>query len=360
MPRIAAFVTPHGFGHAARTAAVLEALAGRVAGLEIEIWTTVPEWFFAESLRSPFELVPGPFDVGFVQASPVEEDLDATVRALDAFERDAEARAHRAADRMRRAGVDLVLADQCPLGLEAARRAGVRSILMESFTWDWIYEPLLERAPRLAFHRQLCRERLETAGEWIQLEPVCAPRPGSPRSPPVARVPRADRATVRQRLRIGEGERLVLVSLGGVEYRLRELRSLARERGCVFVVPGGADRETHEGNLRLLPHHSPVHHPDLVAAADLLVCKLGYSTVAEAWAAGTPLAYLPRPGFRESGPLAAFVARELPARELAAGSLDDGSWIEAVRELLAAPRPEPRRSGGAEGVAAFLAERLGT
>ena len=35
--------------------------------------------------------------------------------------------------------VDLVVADIPPLGLAAARRAGVPGIGVSNFTWDWIF-----------------------------------------------------------------------------------------------------------------------------------------------------------------------------------------------------------------------------
>ncbi|HXT19713.1 MAG TPA: hypothetical protein VN923_03090, partial [Thermoanaerobaculia bacterium] len=87
--RIACFVTPHGFGHAARACAVIEALGlGNIEPglpLEVELFTTVPEWFFAASLRGPFGYHPVRTDVGLAQRDAMDEDLTATVRELDAF-----------------------------------------------------------------------------------------------------------------------------------------------------------------------------------------------------------------------------------------------------------------------------------
>ena len=97
-------------------------------------------------------------------------------------------------------------------------------------------------------------------------------------------------------------------------------------------------------HLRLLPHHSPIYHPDLVAAADLVVGKLGYSTVAESFAAGTRMLYVPRPTFRESAVLEAWVAARLPAEAMPFEALRAGRWVGRVAGLLARPRPVPRPS----------------
>ena len=44
--RIAYFISPHGFGHAARAAAVMQAISDTDAAVGFEIFTTVPSWFF--------------------------------------------------------------------------------------------------------------------------------------------------------------------------------------------------------------------------------------------------------------------------------------------------------------------------
>ncbi len=52
--RIAYFISPHGFGHAARAAAVMEVLSEIDTGVQFEIFTTVPSWFFQDSMSAPY------------------------------------------------------------------------------------------------------------------------------------------------------------------------------------------------------------------------------------------------------------------------------------------------------------------
>ena len=52
--QIAYFVTPHGFGHAARAAAVMSSLYDRLPQVHFQIYTTVPRWFFSTSVKAPF------------------------------------------------------------------------------------------------------------------------------------------------------------------------------------------------------------------------------------------------------------------------------------------------------------------
>jgi len=358
--RLAAFVSPHGFGHAARSAALLEALRGRLPALEIELWTSVPRWFFEESLGFPFRYREVACDVGLVQKSPVEEDLPATVAALDLLWSGdtGKARTRDLSAALIASGAALVVCDIAPLGLQLARQAGIPSVLVENFTWDWIYEPLVGAEPGLGPWVPLLRERFALAEMHLQLEPACAPDGSAVAIPPMARAPRQSAIEVRRRLEVPEGAAMVLVSLGGVEHRLASIAPLFDQAETTFVLPGASDREERIRNVRLLPHRSPVHHPDLVAAADLVVGKLGYSTVAEAVAAGTRILYVPRPGFRESAVLETYVQARLPAEEIRFEELESGRWVDRVPALLERARPSPRLANGAGVAAEAIARRF--
>lgn len=362
MLRLAAFVSPHGFGHAARTVAVLEALGERLPELEVDLWTSVPPWFFAESLTVPWRFRELVCDVGLVQKSPVEEDLPASLAALDRGWRleGGKDRLEEVASELVADGCHVVLCDIAPLGLAVARVAGLPSILVENFTWDWIYEPLVAAEPGFAPWIERLRSCFALADLHLQLEPVCRPTAEATPIPPVARRPLSSPASVRRRLGVDEGRAMILVSLGGIAHRLDRLTLLADREDCVFVLPGAAEEERWERNLRLLPHHSPVHHPDLVAAADVVAGKLGYSTVAESLAAGARLLYVPRPGFRESETLEAYVCDRLPSLAIGWAELQTGQWTERLKGLLTVPRPPAVPSRGATvaagRIASFLAE----
>ncbi len=355
--RFAFFVTPHGFGHAARTAAIVEALGRRLPHVDVDLWTSVPIWFFEESLTVPFRYHELHCDVGLIQSSPVEEDLPASLAALVGFWTAAERfRTREVAAAVGASGAACVLCDIAPFGLDVSRAAGLPAVLIENFTWDWIYEPLADGEPRFAYWTERLRGKLVQADLHLQLEPVCHPAAGAVGVSPVARSPLQSRARTCERLGIRPDDTLVLVSLGGVEHRLASLAAVREYRDATFVIPGASGDERWEGNLRLLPHHSPIYHPDLVAAADLVVGKLGYSTVAEAVAAGSRMLYVPRPGFRESEVLAGFVGERIPAAPIALPDLESGAWVERLPDLLSRPRPAAAASTGAAAAADRIAE----
>ena len=361
--RIAWFVTPHGFGHAARACAVIEALGERLP-LALDLFTTVPEWFFAASLRVPFGYHAVRCDVGLAQRDAMDEDLDATVRELDAFLPWPAALVDGLADAVRAHECEAVLCDVAPLGIAVARAAGRRAALVENFTWDWIYESYVDRVPALARHSAELARWFAAADLRVQTEPRCRPWPGAVVVPPVARLPRRSRDDVRRELGIEPAQRVVLVTMGGIPWDYAAMVASGGPRlpglpdGVVLVVPGGASEPRRLPWARLLPFHSELYHPDLVAAADAVIGKLGYSTLAECWCSGVPFGFVPRPSFPESPVLAAAIANEGAGVEVSAGALSAASW-EWLEGVLAVPREDGGRQRGSAQAASAIAEWLG-
>ena len=355
---IAVFVSPHGYGHAARACAVMEALAVLDRALAFEVFTLVPEWFFADSLSCRFGYHPLLTDVGLAQTTPIAEDLDETLRRLAGFLPFGDAALDALAAELHRLGCRLALADISPLGLAAARRAQIPSVLVENFTWDWIYEPYVERRPAFEPAIATLAAVFAAADARIQTEPVCRRDGRFAVVPPVSRAPRTPATAIRRALGLPEDAPTVLITMGGVPWRPAALDRLESHPEVFSVVPGASDRLERRGRLVALPHRSGFFHPDLVHAADAVVGKLGYSTVAEVYAAGVPLGHVGRPTFRESAALAAFVNGAMPGFEITPGELASGAWLERLPALLTLGRARGRRANGAEAAARIALELL--
>ena len=81
--RIAYFISPHGYGHAARASAVMQALHELDSKIRFEIFTKVPRWFFEQSLVGAFGYHSLLTDIGLAQKTPLLEDLPETIRRLE-------------------------------------------------------------------------------------------------------------------------------------------------------------------------------------------------------------------------------------------------------------------------------------
>lgn len=347
---IGAFITPHGFGHATRGIAVLEALQRRLPNLGIEICTTVPEHLFTESLAN-VTMHPVVPDIGLVQHNALVNDLPATVAALDALLPFGEETIDRFAQTLK--NCSCILSDIAPLGILVAERAGVPSILVENFTWDWIYQPYIAACPELEPHARALAAIYSRATLHIQTEPVCKAIPGNQTCPPVFRNTRTVPEAVRKS--IGAGTRkIVLVSLGGIEFALPCWQQLDQMADCFFVLAGQPKNCLLTPNCLAISRHSHLYHPDLIGAADLVVFKSGYSTAAECLQTGTRAVCITRPTFGESRVLDRYIRENLDGTLLDEETFLAGTWIDQLPELLTRPRLQPATQNGADCIADLL------
>jgi hypothetical protein len=352
--RIAYFITPHGFGHAARAAAIMVALQEIDPAIQFDLFTQVPRWLFQDSLVRSFRYYHVGTDIGLVQTTSLREDLPATVRRLDAFFPCDRALVTTLAALLRSASCALVLCDIAPLGLLAARAAGVPSVLIENFTWDWIYQGYVQEEARLARHIAYLQNIFAAADYHVQTEPVCCPSPADLTTPPVSRKPQRSASQTRAQLGLPMQAPAVLLTMGGVAESYAFLSQLHQYRDVFFVVLGTGDALERQDNIVLLPHRSAIFPPDLIYACDAVVSKTGYSTLAEVYHAGVPFGYVVRQRFREGPVLDAYITAHMSGLAITEPEFHSGAWLSCVPEILALPRQPQRETCGAAQIAHFV------
>jgi UDP:flavonoid glycosyltransferase YjiC (YdhE family) len=352
--RIAYFVTPHGFGHAARAAAVMVALQEIDPAIQFDIFTQVPHWFFQDSLVRDFRYYHVCTDIGVVQTTSLREDLPATVRRLDTFFPCNGALVTTLAALLRSASCALVLCDIAPLGIVAARAARVPSVLIENFTWDWIYQGYVQEEASLTRHIAYLQSIFAAADYHVQTEPVCCPCPADLTVLPVSRAPQHSTQQTRAQLGIPAQAPAVLLTMGGMPEPYTFLSQLQHDRDTFFVVLGAVDAPERRDHVVLLPHRSPVFPPDLVYACDAVVSKTGYSILVETYHAGVPFGYVRRQRFREGPVLEAYIAAHMSGIAMAEPEFHSGAWLTRLSELLTLPRQSQREAYGAQQIARFV------
>jgi hypothetical protein len=349
--RISYFITPHGFGHAARAAAVMESLHGLDPRVEFDLFTKVPRWFFIDSLSCKFLYHPLRSDIGVVQKSPFASDLPETLKLLDDFYPPNPDIVARLSDMLEKRRSRLVVCDISPLGIVAAKRAGIPCLLVENFTWDWIYEDYAAEHEGFLKHIDYLKDVFSSVDHHIQTQPVCNPWTADLTTSPVSRKPRMPASVVRKKLNLSDEAKVVLVTAGGIPSQFPSLETISGEGGLLFLIPGATETIETQGNVILLPHHSGFFHPDLVNASDVVVGKVGYSTLAEVYWAGVPFGYVSRSGFRESGPLARFIEQNMRGMAIPEEELYQGSWVSKIGEILSMKRLPPGGVNGADQIA---------
>lgn len=324
---------------------------------KFHLYTTVPEWFFEDSQIYSWTYHACVNDIGMVQKTALQEDIDATLEQLARFIPFPIEQVTQLADEMRALNVNLVMCDISPLGLQAAAQAGLPAVLIENFTWDWIYSGYAAKADQFQPFVDYLRKQLSLAGVHIRTAPYCDVTSADLISAPVSRRPRSSREETRNRLGIEPSQQAVLVTMGGIADKW-DFTALGRlYPQTLFVIPAGAESELRVANIHYLPHHHSFFHPDLVAACDAVIGKVGYSTIAETYWAGVPFGYISRQGFRESAEMTAFIRANMPGLEISQEEFEMGEWPYRIGDLLQLHPVQRAGENGAGQIAEYLAGR---
>jgi len=349
----------------------MAAIQQRTPKVGFEIFTQVPRWFFEDSLSEPFGYHPMLTDIGLAQKTALVEDMPETLKRLDDFLPFDDFRVQDTASQIRQLECQMVICDIAPMGIAVAREAGIPSVLIENFTWDWIYEAYLNDVPELRRHIAYLGEVFNTADYYVQTQPVCRPCQVDLTTSPVGRKIRTSRQQIRQQLDIPDQAKVVMITMGGIPWQYGFLEDLVKREDVYFIIPGadssqcpdidpltGTGRLAGAGGVMLLPHHSDFFHPDLVNAADAIIGKAGYSTVAEVYNAGIPFGYVERPRFRETQALTDFIEQGMKGLPITEAQFQSGTWLAFLADLLALPRIDRNDSYGADQVADFICALL--
>ncbi len=354
MREIACFISPHGFGHATRTIAIVEAIQLVQPDIHAHFFTTVPRSLFAQTLTN-FTYHPVVVDIGLVQSSALESDIPATIRRLDDFLPYGQSLLEELATLC--ANCSLILCDIAPLGIAVAQSVRIPSVLVENFTWDWIYQAYLRKYPKLQPHAQFLKKQSDQADYRIQTEPLCLQAPRDLYCRPIFRRIQRSKTPLREQLSCGD-KKLVIITMGGVFQQIPSCQNMETFPNIHFLFTGQKETKRIGENIGLLAQDCKIYHPDLLSAADVVVCKAGYSTVAECCQAGARVISIGRADFPETELLQKYLENRLGGVSIKPEMYQNGSWIALAADLLSCPKPVAASENGADQVASFLCNLL--
>jgi L-arabinokinase len=339
--RIVHYISGHGFGHTSRSVELLQAIVAMRPDVRIVIKTAAPAWLCDAVAGPAVTIVPFEADPGVTQTDSLHIDEPESVRRAVAFYGRFDALADREAAFLRSIGATLVLGDVPPLAHAAAARAGLRSIAISNFTWDWIYEgyeAFTREAPQVidkireAYGLAARALRLPMHGGFEAMAAVTVDIPF------IARRSTRDSAGTRRALGVPDDRPFVVASFGA--YGLTAAYDdIARAQGLTVLSPDST-----------LP--PGLAYQDVVAAADLVITKPGYGIVSECVANGTPLLYTSRGRFAEYDVFVAEMPRVVRCRFIPQDDLVAGRWRPHIEALLKQPPPPERAAVDGAGVAA--------
>jgi hypothetical protein len=261
---------------------------------------------------------------------------------------------------LRSENVDLVVTDVVPLACAVAREAGLPCIAVSNFSWDFIFSEYLIAAGS-GFRRLIMQIADDYASALCLLRlPGHVPMPAFREVidvPLVVRHAKRSAQEVRKDLGVRENERLAAFIYGGQppgkDWRLEE-RCLPPGWRCVVCSAGSPPGNGPLPSNFILAEED-AYIPDLVAAADCVVGKIGYGTTSECLAHSTPLVFLRRDFFNEEPFLRKLLEVNDAAVEMKRRDFLNGNWAPYLERALACKPCYALATNGAQVVAQLLA-----
>ncbi|KAL0315949.1 UNVERIFIED_CONTAM: L-arabinokinase [Sesamum radiatum] len=194
---------------------------------------------------------------------------------------------------------NLVASDAVPIACRAAADAGIRAVCVTNFSWDFIYAEYVMVAGRQS-HSIIWQiaEDYSHCDFLIRLPGYC-PMPAFSDvvdAPLVVRKLHKSRAEVRKELGIEEDAKVLIYNFGGQPAGWKLEKEYLPD-GWICLVCGASDEHELPENFVKLP--KDVYTPDLIAASDCMLGKIGYGTASEALAYKVPLIFVRRDYFNE-------------------------------------------------------------
>lgn len=361
------YISGHGFGHAIRQIAIINALHALAPALPIVVRTAAPEWLFTRTTCGASVFLPGDTDTGVAQVDSLRLDAAESVRQARTFTGRFDELAAREAALIRANNGRLVISDAPPLACAAAAAAGVPAIVCSNFTWDWIYREYSEQPGVETLVAEIGRVystasagwRLPLSGGFETIDPIID-------LPFVARHGRADLDPpgIRRAVDLPADRPLALVSFGGYGLHqlpltrldcLRDWDILLTTRGSASVTaPRGVHIVTEEEL-----YGRGFRYEDLVRAVDVVITKPGYGIIADCVANDSAMLYTSRGRFAEYDVMVREMPRYVRCQYLELEAFEAGTWKTALDTLAGLPAPPERvPTDGAQVAARMIADLI--
>lgn len=158
MSKVTFYISNHGFGHAARNIPIVESLLEQDENLCIEIKTgsNLIDFMRQSLLRYESRIVYHLMntDLGLIlKPGTMEVDKEVLLREIKRFVSTWDVLMEQETEWLTENKIDLVVSDIVPWIFKSARLAGVTSIFISNFTWAEIYQELFEEEVYLEYLR---------------------------------------------------------------------------------------------------------------------------------------------------------------------------------------------------------------
>ncbi|GFN29854.1 glycosyltransferase [Paenibacillus xylaniclasticus] len=357
MHTVAYYVSDYGYGHAARSIAVIRAwLQSAATPYRIVVCSSERILsFMRSSLQEHSESVcyrRCASELGYVlHAGSIEPDFAAFRKKYKAYVQALPMEVRREADFLHNSQVELVVSDISPIALLAAQQAQIRSAGVSNFTWYTAYRSMLDR-----LSLQPLNEAYAAMDYYIRLAGAKEPdwgRLGSMESGFYCRKPDWNEVSaIRETINPGGKKMLVYFAIGmSIDVHQLGQMKLWENEAYHFIV--SSNMKVSHKNVTAIPA-SYTESQNYVAASELVITKPGWSTVSEAVVLHKPLVLVQRGAMREDSNTIRALQNNHPFHLIDWEQLMDGNIMNGARSSCGLSTFRRETGEGAGQIAAYL------
>jgi hypothetical protein len=239
-----------------------------------------------------------------------------------------------------------VLTNVAYLPLAGAARAGIPSASMCSLNWADLFSHYFAAEPwAKKIHGEIL-SAYRAADCFLRVSPGLPTADFERRREigPIARLGKRDRGALSRRWKLDEGNRWVLLAMGGMDFHV-PVESWPSVAGVNWIVP--AAWQVHREDVGVFDN-TEFDFADMLASVDAVISKPGYGTFVEAACNGIPILYVQREDWPEAQHLSAWLATHGRANAISRRRLMRGEFIDELASLWRRQAPVPPLASGAE------------
>lgn len=317
-------ISSHGFGHLSQVSPIINKLIDTVPDTQLFIQSLLDKEKIASRIDCEFHYIRCETDVGIIMDGALNVLADQTALAYEQFHQGWDGKLSQQMTILEQSNPDIVIADIPYLTLAAAQRLNIVNVAICSLNWaDILQHYCGNRLPiKLIQH---C---------YAQSDLFIKPEPSMPMSwlqntnsvGILVRPGQNYKNDIKNQLGMHSAQRLVLVSLGGIDTNV-SFQLWARDNNTHFIV-----QDNYSVDLPWVHSASKfgIRFSDIVQSVDAIITKPGYGIVVESVWGGTPVLYIERKDWPEESYLIKWLKKYVPAAEISREQFENGDFKEQL------------------------------
>lgn len=328
-------ISGHGYGHAAMTAPLINALQAKHPQLKVTIRTGVPQHFIKNKYSPKVHYLREELDFGMQMDSAFSVDQVASLQRYQQAHRDWPQAIEKEMARLQALKADLLISNIAYLPIIAAHRLGIPCIAFGCLNWADIFEHYYSDTPEAQSIYQEMSEAYQACDLLICPQPTMPMPKFTNQQVASCAIPGAARGEeIRQRFGLAPDVKLVLASMGGIptEWHPERWPELPKVHYLIPDSPALARADIScidTGEIQM---------SDIIASVDLMLTKPGYGAFSEAAVNAVPVLYVNRGDWPEHPYLCDWLTQHIPCIEISQTQFYSGEFGGQILDLLNQPR----------------------